>query len=132
LRLLFITILLHIGFVVFCQKITILDYDSKQPLDFALFHSNNNKCFGYSDKQGKIILSNCSTNDTISIDYLGYQSLIFTIKDFKLIDTILLKKISYDLGEVKIFANRINIVDELNSILRKYRKSKYDVDINTY
>jgi len=132
LRLLFITILLHIGFVVFCQKITILDYDSKQPLDFALFHSNNNKCFGYSDKQGKIILSNCSTNDTISIDYLGYQSLIFTIKDFKLIDTVFLKKISYDLGEVKILANRINIVDELNLILRKYRKSKYDVDVNTY
>jgi len=127
-----ILLLLLLNFNIFTQSAIIVDDCTKEPLVFATFQSSDENCFGYSDRNGIINCNKCDINSQIIIRYLGYKSIKLKLNSLKVIDTIFMRKSQYILNKVQIIAVKINVQKELNSILKKIRKTKRLRTVNTY
>lgn len=125
-------LLLHFGIYLYGQSVIFVDSETKIPLEFVSFYSDLGSCYGYSDRKGNIDLGKYSFKSLIHFEYLGYKSKNLEFNSIFLLDTIFMERISYNLEEIKITANKINIIKELNQITKHVRSKKNIKAINTY
>ncbi|MBK9257954.1 MAG: hypothetical protein IPM42_21065 [Saprospiraceae bacterium] len=105
------------------QNIMILDNQTKLPVSFSIL-----KCGDHSleaDLYGIITLDDLVNCDTLIVTCLGYKKLQIPFKELKKTQKYFLLPLSFQIKEITITNLRINLFNEISTIIKRYQqKSK--------
>ena len=104
-------------------KGVLLDFDKKTSLPYAnivVLHKNTGTI---TNEKGQFSLNISSLNkkDTISFQYIGYETKNLTIKQLDSSESVFLKENTYNLNEIFVFSNDLNPA----SIVKKVLENKH-------
>ncbi len=112
-------------------KGVLLDFDSNTPLSYAnivLLHKNTGTI---TNEKGefKFNITDLHKNDTLSFQYIGYDSKNIPITQLDTVSTIYLKENTYNLNEIFVFTNDLNAESIVRKVLEK-KESNYKRNFN--
>lgn len=105
-------------------KGTLFDLDKKTALPYANIVVLNKNTGTITNEKGQfsLNLSTLNKSDTLSFQYIGYETKNITIKQFDSTATVFLKENTYNLNEIFVFSNKLNP----EAIVKKVLKNKDD------
>lgn len=112
-------------------KGVLLDFDSKTALPYAnivLLHKNTGTI---SNEKGefKFNITEPDKNDTLSFQYIGYETKNMPINQIDSLAVIYLKENTYNLNEIFVFTNDLNAESIVRKVLEK-KESNYKRNFN--
>lgn len=112
------------------QKILVLDVETKLPIPFSVL-----KCGNYhieADLDGYLHVPIDIKCDTCEISFLGYNSLKFPFAKIKNTRKHFLQPISYEIAEMTIAGRRIDLINEISTLIKKQRqKEKHPIFVQS-
>ncbi|MCF6222945.1 MAG: carboxypeptidase-like regulatory domain-containing protein [Flavobacteriaceae bacterium] len=112
-------------------KGVLLDFDSNTPLPYAnivLLHKNTGTI---TNEKGefKFNITALHKNDTLSFQYIGYDSKNIPITQLDTVSIVYLKENTYNLNEIFVFTNDLNAESIVRKVLKK-KESNYKRNFN--
>ncbi len=106
----------------------LLDLDKKTALPYANIIFLSNKKGTVTNEKGQFLLNieKLSKNDTISFQYIGYETKNLTISQLDSSAVIFLKENTYNLEEIFVFSNNLNPESIIKKVLEN-KQSNYKI-----
>ena len=96
--------------IVNAQIITILNEETREPLDLVLLSSNSTKAYSTTNSKGEVDISELKGADIISIRLIGFTSINKSFAELEKTPIIYLEPTNIDMDKIVISANRSNQV----------------------